>query len=117
MALKTVQEVLNDIYNFSSYEATSVTSGDPTTWDKQDVTANVWTIGDLTLSASKPAREVHIHSPVDFSVYINGNADAKEIPLQAADSPFVINNMDVTSLFITATITVGLKLKIQAYYR
>ena len=120
--MKTVQEVLNSVHNFSDYDSAVVTGvvSPSVALDTEEMGAYTGFDGDgdLTFSANKPAREVHIHCTEDFSVWINSNADVKEIVLQAADSPFVINNMDVTTLYVSCTLdATSKKLRIQAYYQ
>ena len=111
MAQKTIQELLSGTHQFNSYDSAISASAQSLT--KENMANYSFANGDLTFSATKKAREVHIHCDVAFDVYINDNADALKISLDAVDSPFVINNMDVERLFVTC---VSGQVKIQAYY-
>ena len=111
MAQKTIQELLSGTHQFNSYE--SAISAAAQSLTKQDMSSYSFANGGLTFSSGKKAREVHIHCDVAFDVYINGNVDDLKISLDAVDSPFVINNMDVGSLYVTC---VSCQVKFQAYY-
>ena len=107
---KTVQELLNSVNNYQTYECAWA---DSVTWTQQNLANYTWPNGDITFTGNQKAREVHIFCDKDFSVWINKGNAVKEIPLEAADSPFVINNMDVGTIYMKAT---GAKVKVLAFY-
>jgi len=111
MAQKTIQELLSGTHQFNSYE--SAISAASVSLTKEDMGSYSFANGDLTFSGGKKAREVHIFCSVAFDIYINSNDSALKISMGANDSPFVINNMDVSSLYLTC---VSGEVKIQAYY-
>ena len=111
MAQKTIQELLKGTHQFNSYESAISAAGVSLT--KQNMGAYSFANGDLTFGVNKKAREVHIYCSVGFDVYINSDDDSLKISMGVNDSPFVINNMDVSSLYLTC---VSGEVKIQAYY-
>jgi hypothetical protein len=99
MATMKLQDLHNRRYNFTAYDSAISGAISPANASAVGLT---FATGSLNFSATKPAHEIHIYCDVAVSLRINGGLNDL-ISLGTSDLPYVIDNMDVSTLYLTAT--------------